>query len=83
MTKPIEIQYPYAKGGTHTQIRIENQGDFDKLLRKFRRQIIREGVLADVRRHESYAKPSVRRKQKEAKARRRARMQGFRSYDRQ
>jgi len=62
------------KEGKNTQIRIENQGDFDRLLRKFRRQIIREGVLADVRRHEAYVKPSVRRKQKEAKARRRARM---------
>ena len=82
MTKPIEIRYPYAKGGKTTQIRIENQGDFDKLLRKFRRQIIREGVLADLRRHESYSKPSVKRKQKEAKARRRARMQGYRSYER-
>jgi small subunit ribosomal protein S21 len=81
LTKAIEIRYAYAKGGTNTQIRIENQGDFDKLLRKFRRQIIREGVLADFRRHEAYSKPSVKRKQKEAKARRRARMQFYRSYD--
>lgn len=45
---------------------------FESLIRRFRKAVERSGVLADYRKNEFYEKPSVKRKRKQAAARKRA-----------
>ncbi len=45
---------------------------FDNLLRRFNKKVQQDGVLSEIRRHESFEKPSVKRKHKEAANRRKA-----------
>ena len=49
----------------------ENES-FDSLLKRFNRKVQQDGILFEVRRHEHYEKPSSRRKQKRAAARRKS-----------
>lgn len=54
----------------------ENES-FDSLLRRFNKKVQQDGILSEVRRHEHYEKPSVRRKRKRAtKMRKSARASG-------
>ena len=39
---------------------------FESVLRRFNKKVQQEGVLSEVRRHEYFEKPSVKRKRKEA-----------------
>ena len=45
---------------------------FDSLLKRFNRKVQQDGILSEVRRHEHYEKPSVRRKRKKAVKKRKA-----------
>lgn len=45
----------------------------DSLYKRFKRAVEREGVLADLRKHEYFEKPSIKRKRKSAAARKRER----------
>lgn len=47
----------------------ENES-LDDALRRFKRQVIKAGVLADARKHEFHVKPGVKRKLKSEEARR-------------
>lgn len=50
----------------------------DSLIRKFNKKVLAEGVLADLKKHEFYEKPSLVRKQKKAElARKRHRKSRF------
>lgn len=49
----------------------ENES-FDSLLKRFNKKVQQDGVLSEVRRHEHYEKPSVKRKRKEATKRRKS-----------
>jgi len=53
-------------------IRIKEGEAIEGALKKFKKQCEKAGILADVRKKESYEKPSVRRKKKAAAARKRA-----------
>jgi len=44
----------------------------DSVLKRFKKAVERSGVLSDLRKHEFYEKPSVKRKRKAAAARKRA-----------
>ena len=44
---------------------------FESLLKRFNKKVQQAGILAEVRRREHYEKPSVKRKRKAAKGRRR------------
>jgi small subunit ribosomal protein S21 len=57
------------------EIRVGKEESFDSALRRFKRECQRSGILRDVRKHEHYVSPSVRRKKKSeaARARRRRR----------
>lgn len=44
----------------------------DSLLKRFKRAVEKSGVLSDLKKHEFYDKPSVKRKKKQAAARKRA-----------
>jgi small subunit ribosomal protein S21 len=45
---------------------------FDSLLKRFNKKVQQDGILSEVRRHEHYEKPSVRRKRKRAAKRRKS-----------
>ncbi|MCL2838367.1 MAG: 30S ribosomal protein S21 [Oscillospiraceae bacterium] len=53
------------------EIKIKDNESLDNALRRFKRSCARAGVMSDVRRHEHYEKPSVRRKKKSEAARKR------------
>lgn len=46
--------------------------NYESAIRRFKRACERAGVLADVRKHEFYEKPSVKRKKKSIMARKKA-----------
>jgi small subunit ribosomal protein S21 len=54
-----------------TEVKIGKNETLDSALRRFKRQCQRSGILAEVRKHEHYDKPSVRRKKKSEAARKR------------
>ena len=53
------------------EIKIKDNESLDNALRRFKRSCARAGVMSDVRKHEHYEKPSVRRKKKSEAARKR------------
>ncbi len=52
------------------EVKVRDNEDLDKALRRFKRTCQRSGVLKEARKHEFYEKPSVRRKKKSEAARR-------------
>ena len=46
--------------------------NFDNLLRRFNKKVQQSGILSELRHREYFEKPSVKRKRKEAVARRKA-----------
>lgn len=55
-----------------TGITVKQGEPYESFIRRFRRACERAQILRDIKRHEYYEKPSVRRKRKRAEARRRA-----------
>ncbi len=53
------------------RVKVKDTHSFEKALRRFKRDCIREGLIADMRKSEFYEKPSVRRRRKANRARRR------------
>ena len=51
---------------------IGDNESFDSLLKRFNKRVQQDGILSEVRRHEHYEKPSVRRKRKRAAKKRKA-----------
>ncbi|BAD39499.1 30S ribosomal protein S21 [Symbiobacterium thermophilum] len=54
-----------------SEVKIGKNESLDSALRRFKRQLQRAGVLAEIRKREHYEKPSVKRKKKSEAARRR------------
>ncbi len=54
-----------------SEVKIGKNESLDSALRRFKRQLQRAGVFAEVRRREHYVKPSVKRKKKSEAARKR------------
>jgi len=52
-------------------ITLKDGDSFEGALKKFKKQCEKAGILSEVRKREHYEKPSVRRKKKEAAARKR------------
>ncbi|MGI6643337.1 MAG: 30S ribosomal protein S21 [Bacillota bacterium] len=59
------------------EIRVGKEESFDSALRRFKRECRRSGILRDVRKHEHYESPSVKRKKKSEAARQRKRRKRF------
>ena len=55
-----------------TKVIVETDESFESALRRFKKQIEKSGVLSDLKRHQHYEKPSVRRKRKTLVARKKA-----------
>ncbi|MBF0105972.1 MAG: 30S ribosomal protein S21 [Deltaproteobacteria bacterium] len=52
-------------------VRIKEGESFESAVRRFKKQCEKTGILAEVRKRESYEKPSIRKKKKTAAARKR------------
>ena len=52
-------------------IRVGENESIDSALRRFKRTCQKSGVMAEIRKHEHYEKPSVKRKKKAEAARKR------------
>jgi len=50
---------------------------FEKALRRFSKSCERAGILADLKKHQHFEKPSERRKRKQAAARRKSRRREY------
>jgi small subunit ribosomal protein S21 len=55
-----------------TMVKAKEGERFESVMRRFRKAVERAGVMADLRKHEFYEKPSVQRKRKQAAARKRS-----------
>ena len=53
-------------------ITIREGDSFEAALKKFKKQCEKAGILSEVRKREAYEKPSVKRKKKDAAARKRS-----------
>jgi small subunit ribosomal protein S21 len=53
-------------------ITVKEGEPYESFIRRFRRACEKAGILRDLKRHEYYEKPSVKKKRKQAEARRRA-----------
>jgi small subunit ribosomal protein S21 len=56
-----------------TNVIIRDDETFEKALRRFNKSCERSGIIADIRKHQHFEKPSERRKRKQAAARRKSR----------
>ncbi|SIS66784.1 30S ribosomal protein S21 [Alicyclobacillus vulcanalis] len=56
-----------------SEVRLRKNESIDSALRRFKKQMARDGVLAEVRKREHYEKPSVARKKKAQAAQRKRR----------
>ncbi|MBU0687250.1 MAG: 30S ribosomal protein S21 [Candidatus Margulisbacteria bacterium] len=52
------------------KIQVRKDEDIDKVLRKFKTKLRREGMIDELKKREFYEKPSQRRRQREEKAKR-------------
>lgn len=56
-----------------SEVKVGKNESLDSALRRFKKSCQKNGVMADIRKHERYEKPSVRRKKKSLAARKRRR----------
>ena len=56
-----------------TLVKVSSDESFEKALRRFKKSCEKSGILADIRRHEHFEKPSDRRKRKLNTAKRKIR----------
>ena len=66
-----------TNGGRENQmaeIRVKQDESLDSALRRFKRSCAKSGVLSDLRKHEHYESPSVRRRKKSEAARAKKKM---------
>jgi len=54
---------------TVSEVKVGKNESLDSALKRFKRSCQRSGVMRDIRKHEHYEKPSVRRKKKSEAAR--------------
>lgn len=55
-------------------INLRDGEPYEVAVRRFKKQCEKAGIMADLRRHECYEKPSVRKKKKSAQARKKVLM---------
>ena len=52
------------------EVRAHSDESFDSLLKRFNNKVQQHGILSELRRHEHYEKPSIKRNRKKADKRR-------------
>jgi len=55
-----------------TEIKLKDGERIDNALRRFRKAVEKSGVLQELRKREAFEKPSIKKKRKQAAARKRA-----------
>ncbi|MFD1904789.1 30S ribosomal protein S21 [Paenibacillus rhizoplanae] len=65
---------------SETKVRKKNE-TIDAALRRFKRSIAKDGVLAEVKKRKHYEKPSVKRKKKSEAARKRKFLGGLPTHE--
>lgn len=58
------------------KINVKENEELDHALRRFKKECQRSGIISEIRRHEFYEKPSVRRKKKILAAQRKQKKRG-------
>lgn len=61
----------WREGNYMSEIRVKKNESLDSALRRFKRNISKDGVMAEVKKRKHYEKPSVKRKKKSEAARKR------------
>ena len=56
-----------------SEVRVKENESLDSALKRFKRKCQKDGIIGDLRKHEAYEKPSVKRKKKSEAARKRNR----------
>jgi small subunit ribosomal protein S21 len=56
-----------------TGVKVRDNESFEKALRRFNKTCERSGILADIKKHQHFEKPSERRKRKRNAAKRKSR----------
>ncbi len=59
-----------------TKVKVKENEELDHALRRFKKECQKSGIISDIRRHEYYEKPSVRRKKKLLAAQRKQKKRG-------
>lgn len=65
--EPGKAVFPGKEGLT---VKVDRM-NFDKALRIFKKKIMNDGILKELKRHQAYEKPSEKRRREKAEARRR------------
>lgn len=64
-------------GGVNvTKVKVNDNEELDHALRRFKKECQKSGIISEIRRHEYYEKPSVRRKKKLLAAQRKQKKRG-------
>lgn len=63
------------------EVKLGKDEPIDRALKKFKREVRKEGILMELKKREFYEKPSEKRKRREAKAKRRAVLQSARERE--
>lgn len=64
-------------GGVNVaKINVKENEELDHALRRFKKECQRSGIISEIRRHEFYEKPSVKRKKKMLAAQRKQKKRG-------
>lgn len=58
------------------KINVKENEELDHALRRFKKECQRSGIISEIRRHEFYEKPSVKRKKKMLAAQRKQKKRG-------
>lgn len=61
-------------------VRLKDGESFESILRRFKKQCEKAGILSEIRKREHYEKPSIRQKKKSFAARKRALKKTFKDY---
>lgn len=56
-----------------SEVRIEEGESLESALKRFKKKVQKAGILTEIRRREHYEKPSVKKKRKQAQARKKRR----------
>ncbi len=64
-------------GGVNVaKIKVKENEELDHALRRFKKECQKSGIISEIRRHEFYEKPSVKRKKKMLAAQRKQKKRG-------
>ena len=70
-----------GKGGFVAEVKLQEGETLENALRRFKRKVLQEDIIKEVKRHAFYLKPGQKRRVKQALARKRARKKSRRDVE--